>query len=276
MEDVGSNDEASSEVAALMGQPGVFDTPKPLRLLHRMLQIGTRPNDASIVMDFFAGSGTTGHAVLSQNQIDGGNRRFILVQLPELLDPESKQQRHSAEFCKLIGRPQNITELTKERLRRAAKAIREAHPMLNNDLGFRAFKLDSSNIHAWEPNRENLESTLLEHSEHIKAGRTEQDIIYELILKLGLDLCVPIESKVVAGKLVHSIGGGVLLACLATQVSRAEVEPLAEGIAAWHTALFPAGGTTCVFRDDAFADDVAKINLSAILAQHGLTNVRSL
>jgi adenine-specific DNA-methyltransferase len=276
MEEVGSNDEATSEVTKLMGQPGVFDTPKPLRLLRRMLQIGTRPTDASIVLDFFAGSGTTGHAVLSQNHADGGNRRFILVQLPEPLDPESKQQQHAAEFCRLIGRPQNIAELTKERLCRAAKEIQEAHLVHTGDLGFRAFKLDSSNLRAWEPTRDDLEATLLAHSEHVRAERTEQDIIYELILKLGLDLCVPIETKTIAGKLVHSIGGGALLACLATEIARDEVEPLAQGFVAWHKTLTPAGDTTCVFRDSAFVDDVAKTNLSAILSQHGISNVRSL
>ncbi len=95
-------------------------------------------------------------------------------------------------------------------------------------------------------------------------------------LKLGLDLCVPIEQLTIAGKAVHSIGGGVLLACLATQITREEVEPLAQGIVAWHRALTPAGDTTCVFRDGAFGDDVAKTNLAAILSQHGLANVRSL
>ena len=148
--------------------------------------------------------------------------------------------------------------------------------MFAGDLGFRVFKLDSSNICTWEPGRENLDQTLLDHAEHLKEGRTEQDILYELLLKLGLDLCVQIETKTIAAKTVHSIGGGVLLACLATRINRDEVEPLAQGIVAWHKALAPAGDTTCVFRDSAFADDVAKTNLAAILNQHGLTNVRSL
>jgi len=87
---------------------------------------------------------------------------------------------------------------------------------------------------------------------------------------------VPIEQKTIAGKTVHSIGGGVLLACLPEQITRDEVEPLAQGIVTWHMTLAPAGDTTCVFRDSAFADDVAKTNLAAILSQHGLQNVRSL
>lgn len=96
------------------------------------------------------------------------------------------------------------------------------------------------------------------------------------MLKLGLDLCVPVEDRAIAGKAVHSVGGGVLFVCLAEEINRDEVEQLAQGIVGWHETLAPAGDTTCVFRDSAFADDVAKTNLVAILNQHGLTNVRSL
>jgi adenine-specific DNA-methyltransferase len=214
-----------------------------------------------IVLDFFAGTGTTGQAVFDLNREDGGNRRSILVQLPE---PTGD------------ARYPTIADIAKERLRRAAKKIKDEKPLFAGDLGFRVFKLDSSNIRAWEPDRDNLDQTLLNHAEHLKEGRTEEDILYELLLKLGLDLCVPIETRTIAGKSVHNIGGGVLLACLATQITRDEVEPLAQGIVAWHQALSPAGDTTCVFRDGAFADDVAKTNLAAILHQHGLATVRSL
>lgn len=138
------------------------------------------------------------------------------------------------------------------------------------------FKLASSNIRAWDPDRENLDQTLLDSVEHLKSDRTEADILYELLLKLGLDLRVPIEKRSIAGKEVHAVGGGVLLTCLATEVSTDDVEALALGIVDWHKTLAPAGDTTCVFRDSAFSDDVAKTNLSAILQQHGLTTVRSL
>jgi adenine-specific DNA-methyltransferase len=249
---------------------------KPLTLLSRLLTMVTSSDSCNLVVDFFAGSGTTGHAVMAQNAADGGNRRYILVQLPEPLDPENKDQKVAADFCDTLDKPRNIAELTKERLRRAAKKIKGENPLFAGDLGFRVFKLDSSNIRAWEPDRDNLDRTLLDHAEHLKEGRTEQDILYELLLKLGLDLCVPIETRTIAGKSVHSIGGGVLLACLAEKLTRDEVEPLALGIVAWHKALAPAGDTTCVFRDSAFADDVAKTNLAAILNQHGLATVRSL
>ena len=249
---------------------------KPLALVTRLLQLVTGRDSNDLVMDFFAGSGTTGHAVIAQNAADGGNRRYILVQLPEPLDPDNKDQKVAADFCDKIGKPRNIAELTKERLRRAAKKIKDENPMFAGDLGFRVFKLDSSNIRPWEPDSDNLEQTLLDSMEHIKADRTETDVLYELLIKLGLDLCVPIETRTFADKEVHSVGGGVLMACLAPKIERTEVEALAQGIVDWHKALAPAGDTTCVFRDSAFADDVAKTNMAAILEQHGITNVRSL
>ena len=252
----------------------VFSFPKPVRLVSTLVEQGSLSGD--IVLDFFAGSGTTGHAVMAQNATDGGSRRYILVQLPEPLDPENKDQKTAADFCDRLGKPRNIAELTKERLRRAAKKIKGENAMFAGDLGFRVFKLDTSNIRTWEPDRDNLDQTLFDSVEHLKAGRTEADILYELLLKLGLDLCVPIAKRAIAGKNVYAVGGGVLLACLARQINRMDVEPLAQGIVAWHQELAPAGDTTCVFRDSAFADDVTKTNLAAILEQHGITTVRSL
>jgi adenine-specific DNA-methyltransferase len=227
-------------------------------------------------LDFFAGSGTAAHAVMAQNAVDGGSRRYIVVQLPEPLDPGNEGQSVAVEFCDKLDKPRTLAEVTKERLRRAAKAVTTQHAMFAGDVGFRAFKLDSSNIRAWDPDRQNLPKSLFESVEHLKADRTESDILYELVLKLGLDLCVPIEKKQISDKDVLSVGGGVLLACLVDKITRDQVEPLADGIVKWHQALAPAGDTTCVFRDSAFVDDVAKTNLAAILSQHGLANVRSL
>jgi len=112
--------------------------------------------------------------------------------------------------------------------------------------------------------------------EHIKEGRTEQDLLFELLLKLGLDLTVPMEQKTIAGKTAHSIGAGVLMVCLDEAIAKADYEALGNGIVAWHRELAPTGETTLVFRDSAFADDVVKTNLTAILSQGGLDNVRSL
>jgi adenine-specific DNA-methyltransferase len=265
--------DGTQEIRTLFGAE-IFSFPKPVELIRKVVEqiVSSR----EIAMDFFAGSGTTGQAVLAQNLIDGGDRRYILVQLQEPLDPDNKDQKVASDFCDEIGKPRNIAELTKERLRRAAKKIKDENPMFVGDLGFRVFRLDSSNIHAWEPDRDNLDRTLYESIEHLKSDRSEADILYELLLKLGLDLCVPIESRTIAGKVVNAVGNGVLITCLAPQINREDVEPLAQGIIEWQKTLVPVGDTMCVFRDNAFADDGAKTNLVAILNQHDITNVRSL
>ncbi|MET3123943.1 adenine-specific DNA-methyltransferase [Oxalobacteraceae bacterium GrIS 2.11] len=253
---------------------GTFDFPKSIDFIRTCVLLGTSGSD--IVLDLFAGSGATAQAVMQQNSIDGQFRRFVCVQLPEPLSPAEKAQKAGAALCDKLGLPRNIAELTKERLRRAAAKVKADNPMFAGDTGFRVFKLDNSNIRAWNPDRDNLEKTLLDHEEHILPGRTEADIVYELLLKLGLDLCVPMESRSIAGKTVGSIGGGVLMTCLTDKITSDDVEPLAQGIVAWHKENAPAGDTTCIFRDSAFADDVAKTNLAVILEQYGIQNVRSL
>jgi len=278
--DAGTTKDGTEECSAIMGSKGVFDYPKPTSLISRLIQYGSSANTESIVLDFFAGSGTTGHATWLRSVIDGRSRRFILVQLPELLDPEDANQRVAAKFCDKLGKPQNIAELTKERLRRAGTAVKADNPKWQGDAGFRVFKLDTSNIRAWNPKPDDLEAKLFDHQNNLLEGRSEADALFELLLKLGLDLCVPIEKRSIEGLDVHAIGGGVLLACLAEKITREQVESLAQGIIAWHKELAPAGPagkeSTCVFRDGAFADDVAKTNLAAILEQHGIQNVRSL
>ena len=267
------NEAGSEELLALYGV-SAFSNPKPSGLLEYLLAAASVGLD-EIVLDFFAGSGTMGHAIMAKN-IDEANRRYILVQLPEPLDPSYQEQKVAADFCDSLGKPRTIAELTKERLRRTGKKIKDENPMFAGDLGFRVFKLDSSNIRTWEPNSEDIEKSLLDSIEHIKPGRSETDILFELLLKLGLDLTAPIEQKNIAGKMVHNIGAGALLVCLDTSITRKEAEPLALGIVEWHEALGSPEKNTVVFRDSAFADDVSKTNLAAILQQHSLKNVRSL
>jgi len=256
----GHNQSARQELNGLI-EGNTFDTPKPSQLIKLMLQIGTSPGTSDIVLDFFAGSGTTGQAVMEQNEIDQGDRRFILVQLPESIGD---------------GRFSTISALTAERLRRAAQIIKNKSPMFSGDLGFRFLRLDSSNIAPWDPESKHLDESLLAAVSNIKESRAEADILYELLLKLGLDLCVPIEVREISGKAVHSVGAGALMVCLAPQIDRSEVESLALGIVEWHKELEPAGESSMVFLDSAFADDVSKTNMTAILGQHGLLKVRSL
>jgi adenine-specific DNA-methyltransferase len=245
----------------------VLDTVKPTRLLRRILQVTTAPNDRDLTLDFFAGSASMAHAVLDQNREDGGNRRFIMVQIPEPLPvPESKLKR--------------MTDIGLTRVRNVIAKLSNSTGTLDRtdpeDLGFRVYKLDTSNIRLWDPNATDVGKTLLDSINHLKDDRSEADVLTELLLKLGLDLCVPIETKTMAGKPVHSIGGGVLFVCLAPTITVKQVEQLALGIVEWHKTLAPAGESQAVFRDSAFENDVAKTNLTAILAQYGLTNVRSL
>jgi adenine-specific DNA-methyltransferase len=198
------------------------------------------------------------------------------VQLPEVLDAANAEQKVAAEFCDSLKRPRNVSELTKERLRRVARKLRKDRPDWHGDAGFRVFKLATSNVKAWSGKPAQLAKTLEDSVDHLKTDRTEADILYEILAKLGLDLCVPIETKKIEGVQVHAVGGGVLLACLTEKIAKDKVIPLAEGMVAWRQALKPAGDTTCIFRDSAFADDVAKTNLAAILHQNGLSNVRSI
>ena len=281
--------KASQDFAALFDGRMVFQNPKSYLDIQRLVEYYSKPGD--LILDFFAGSGTTGHGAMLASQSGAKSRRYILVQLPEPLDADNREQALAAELCDQLGRPRNIAELTKERLRRAGTRVRAASPLFPVDTGFRVFKLDSSNIRAWNPNRDDLNGSLLDNLEHIQPGRTDEDVLYEILLKLGLDLCVPIELRSVARApssqttsgtnaessfTVHSIGGGVLMACLDASITVVEAEPLALGIVEWHKSLAPAGDTTCIFRDSAFENDVAKSNLAAILEQHGIKQVRSL
>jgi len=259
---MGTTERMRSELED-MGIP--FQYPKPKELLRYLIQIGLEKD--GIVMDFFSGSGTIAHALLDLNGEDNGNRQFILTQLPE---PTGRTDYPA------------ISDITKERIRRVITNFNDGDRAKidkgeqKQDRGFRVFKLDSSNICTWEPKHDDIQTALLDATEHLKADRNERDILFELLLKLGLELTVPIETRSIAGKNAHSIGSGVLIACLAEKITREDIEQLAHGIVTWHGELAPIGDATIVFRDDAFADDVAKTNLAAILQQNGLKTVRSL
>lgn len=267
-----NNDYGRKAVKDLFGVP-VMDFPKSPHLLEQILTIGSGPDD--IVLDFFAGSATTGHATYSLNAAQSSRRRFILVQLPESTRRRKGDEKWEESPAWQAGY-KTIAEVAKERLRRSATQVRTQTPMFAGDLGFRVYRLDSSNIRQWAPASDSLSRSLFESVEHIASGRTSDDILCEIIIKLGLDLCVPVDVRSCAGKDVYSVGAGTLFACLGQSISRADAEALAAAIVAWHAELAPATTTTVVFRDSAFVDDVAKSNLVAILEQNGLTNVRSL
>ena len=220
-QEVGHNDEGQKETAELIG-PKIFSTPKPVRLIRRMIELGAGKND--IIMDFFAGSGATAHAVLDMNKQDGGSRRFILVQLPEM-----------------TGRTDysTIADITKERVRRVVKNLNEDDMGTLNmngdgklDRGFRVFKLAESNFTTWdaqvahEPKA--LQNQLDFHVDHIRDERTADDILYELLLKSGFPLTTHVEKLTIAGKSVHSVAGGALVICLERELSIELIRAIAE------------------------------------------------
>ncbi|CAA1283301.1 site-specific DNA-methyltransferase [Klebsiella pneumoniae] len=258
----GHNQEAKQELKKLMeGESVFFDTPKPLRLLDRILHLATTNDKNSIILDFFAGSGTTAHATLNKNIADSGSRRYIAVQLPEKIDDEKYH---------------TISELTKERLRRAGKKVREDNPEWKGDVGFRVFKLDTSNIRPWEATAETLSEQIDAYVSPILEGRSEEDLLTELMLKRGIDLSVNIETRQFDGLTVSCVDGGKLITCFTRQIPASSVEELTKGIIDWHKSLKAGKDTVCYFLDDAFENNVAKTNLCAILEQHGLTNLHSL
>jgi len=247
---------------------------KPVRLIKQLIK-WAGASDGEIIMDFFAGSGTTGHAVMQLNSEDSRSRRFILVQLPEPLDKDATEQKAAAELCEQLSKPPFITELTKERLRRSAAKISLENPAATGDFGFRVLKLDRSNFRAWNPGT-SIATSLFDHVENVKEGRTEGDLLAELFLKFGLDLCVATAERAIGRNKVTAVGQGALVACLDARIDASDVEPLAFGIIGWLEELEPAGDVLCVFRDGAFIDDVSKANMAAVLQQGGVSKVRSL
>ncbi|ERJ19906.1 trans-aconitate 2-methyltransferase protein [Salinisphaera shabanensis E1L3A] len=237
----------------------VFDTPKPTNLIKQMLRIGTKSGEQAIVLDFFAGSATLGDATMQLNAEDEGDRRYILVQLPEQTDAEDYA---------------TIADMGKARLRAAMESIGKDDDKphaTTTDLGFKAFKLSDSNIVPWAPGTDDLKTSLFDSVDNIRHDRSEADVLSELLLKYGLDLAVPIEERDINGKTVHIIGAGALVVCLADAV---DLE-LVNGIAALKTELTPEV-MRVVFKDNGFANDVVKTNAVQILRQAGVEDVKSL
>ncbi|HIH9926266.1 TPA: site-specific DNA-methyltransferase [Klebsiella pneumoniae] len=245
---------------SLSGNETIFDTEKNTDLLERIINWICRSSN-DIVLDFFAGSGTTGHAVLKSNSKNNSNIHYMLIQLPE---PSNK-----SEFM-------TISELTKYRLIESGKKVKDGNPDWNGDVGFRVFKLDTSNIRPWEATAETLSEQIDAYVSPILEGRSEEDLLTELMLKRGIDLSVNIETRQFDGLTVSCVDGGKLFTCFAKQIPASSVEELTKGIIDWHKSLKAGKDTVCYFLDDAFENNIAKTNLCAILEQHGLTNLHSL
>jgi len=234
LERVGTSQAGKAELTRILGRSHGFDTVKPVDLIAEIL---SHLPDDSLVLDFFAGSGTTAQAVLNANAIDNGKRRFILVQLPALLDPDIVQQRTSVEYLDSIDKPRNLAEICKERIRRVIKEFRdeEAGQLSFNakqDQGFRVFKLSESNFKTWDASAskdgKELEKQLELHIEHIRLGRTSEDILYEILLKSGFALTTPVEKIEVAGKSGYSVANGGMLICLEKELTLEVIRAMAD------------------------------------------------
>ncbi|CAK9885317.1 MAG: hypothetical protein XXXJIFNMEKO3_01715 [Candidatus Erwinia impunctatus] len=224
------NRQSSKELKEL-GIP--FDFAKPTNLLKYLMEI-SRIKENEIVMDFFAGSGSFGHSLYKYNAENNTSLKYILVQLPEKLSFDNQDQKQAYNFCVQERLPNTICELTKERLRRAGKKVQHDNPNWNGDVGFRVFKLDTSNIRPWEATAETLLEQINAYVSPILLGRSDEDLLSELMLKRGIDLSVNIETRQFDGLTVSCVDGGKLFTCFASQIPASSVEGLTKEIIDWH------------------------------------------
>ena len=242
------NTKGSSEIAELFGNLTIFENPKPTGLIYNLLKLGSHTN--SIILDFFAGSSTTAHAVMQLNAEDGGNRRFIMVQLPEPCDAKSEAAKAGYS---------TIAEISKERIRRAGKKILEGdcHEDWNRDVGFRVLKVDSSNMADVFYTPDALRQDLLHMAtDNVKPDRSPEDLLFQVLLDWGVELTLPIRKESIQGKTVFFVDENALVACFDRGIDEALVKEL--------TACQPL---RVVFRDNGFVSDAVKINVEQIFRQ---------
>ena len=261
-EEVGHTQSASQELKKLFDNQAVFDYPKPVKLIKKMLLIATDKD--SIVLDFFSGSSTTAHAVMQLNREDNGNRKFIMVQLPELLDSKSDSFKLGYK---------NICDIGEERIRRASKMIRDefndynsklSEKKCNLDLGFKVFKLESSNIKAWDSSLKLDETSLLDQLETIKEDRTDLDVAYEIMLKYGV-FNMPLEEVKINNKTMFNVGNGFLIIDLNNDTILEDVE-----------AIGKEKPHCVVFKESGFKDDNAKLNAVKTLETFSVQDIKCL
>ena len=271
----GYSSTSASEADKLFDRKGIFEYAKPTTLINPLVRVGA-PNKDAIILDFFSGSATTAHAVMQLNVEDGGNRKFIMVQLPEPCEKQSEAFKAGYK---------NICEIGKERIRRACEKIKadlaekqngqtsltDDSPAMNPDdldVGFKVLKLDSSNLKKWNPDYDQLELSLKDMIGNYVSGRTELDVVYEIMLKYGLQPTLPLEQSKVPGTdcNLYSIGFGALVICLDDNITT----DVANEIVWLNHELQPENGMRAVFKDNGFKDDSVKTNTIEILKLGGV------
>ena len=247
---VGHSQDATKEIKALFDGESYFDYPKPVSLLKRITHIGATRDD--IILDFFAGSSTTAHAVMKLNAEDGCNRKFIMVQIPEVCD--QKTEAAKAGYA-------TIAEISKERIRRAGKKVLEGecHVGWDKDIGFRVLKVDSSNMKDVYYTPGDIDQGQLEaFTDNIKPDREPEDLLFHVLLDWGVNLSLPIRKKTIQGKTVFFVDENALVACFDTGVDEKLVKELAR--------IRPEP-LRMVFRDSGFVSDSVKINVEQFFKQ---------
>ena len=242
--DVGHSQEGAQEVVSLFGDKGVFDGPKPVRLLERLITLANLKED-SIVLDFFSGSATTAHAVMKKNVEKEKNCRFIMVQLPEEVSDKKKDQGYK-----------NICEIGKERIRRAGAKIKAENPekAQHLDTGFRVLKLDSSNMKdVFYSPKETSQLEMFRYVDNVKDDRTSEDLLFQVMLELGATLDSKIEESEVDGRTIYNVADGYLVACFDQKVTDEVV-----------TAIAKMQPTYAVLRDTSLANDATATNFEQI------------
>ena len=251
-EDVSNAANASDEIKRLFGGI-IFDTPKPIPYIKRMIQLAASKD--SVIMDFFSGSATTAHAVMQLNAEDGGHRKFIMVQLPEKCDEASEAYKAGYK---------NICEIGKERIRRAGDKIQSEHPDAKLDIGFRVFRVDESNMEDVYYHPEELTQTMLGGMvSNIKPDRTDLDLLYACLLDWGVEISLSHTQAVIDGCTVHNVDNGALCACFDECVSLSVIDYMAK-----------QQPLRAVFRDSSFAADDSKINVTEIFKNLSDTKVK--
>ncbi len=243
--DVSTNEKAKNDLKILFGGTAVFETPKPIELLRLFVSLTSEEDD--VILDFFSGSATTAHAVMQLNAEDGGNRKFIMVQLPE--KTEEKSEAFKAGY-------KNICEIGKERIRRAGKKIKEESPLTtqNLDTGFRVLKLDSTNMeNIYYSPKDISQADLFTQVDNVKSDRTGEDLLFQVMLELGATLDSKIETTEVAGKTIYNVAEGYLVACFDQDVTDEVVTAIAK--------MQPA---YAVLRDTSMKSDATATNFEQI------------
>lgn len=241
--DIDGNKKGSIELKQTIGEK-VFDNPKPISFIRKIMNI-SKVNNSDIILDFFSGSATTAHAVMQLNAEDGGKRKFIMVQLPEVCD--EKSEAYKAGYT-------NICEIGKERIRRAGNKIKEETGKHDLDIGFRVLKLDESNMKdVYYAPADYNQSMLDRMTSNIKEDRTSEDLLYACMLEWGLELSLPHKVENIAGFNVHIVNDGDLIACFENKISEEAIKQIAD-----------KNPLRAVFRDSSFASDASRVNVGEI------------